>query len=578
MTVDMDTDLSSLVEVEQLRSMNAELVERFEYLAESIAQLEVDADNVGWRRMVASAQNEFSEDGLRRIVEACQVVGLKNPLLSQALKIRAAYTWAQGVTITAVDSRVDKVVQDFINAEANQVALFGPEAAVGRDVDSGKTGNIFIAAFTDPYDGSVELVTIPFLEIGRTIRNPDNRLEPWFYRHDVTADDLHPMTGHLTTTQRQVWHPAIGDHPKRPRVDSIAGKPVLWDAPVLHMAEDRPDGWCYGIPVAYSAVDWAIAYKDFLSDWATYMKALSRIAWRLTGPGRKQAAARAALAAAPALDPFTGEAQFAGATATLGMDQKLEAIPKAGASLDSNSGFPLANMVAVGIGIPVTTLLGDPSRGDRSAADNLDRPTELRMQNHQKWWGAGYKRLIDHAIDSSVRAPKGHLRGSIVRDHRGRETVILANNRDRTVRIHFPDLDDITPSAWIDAIVKADQSGKVPPLVITALLADTLGWADVASAVAEMTGTDGKFKPADGSQLALELDLMKAQIEQMKAGAAAAKNPTIPGRDNRNPDAPAENPNDPDPSGADPAESPTKARNRARTTRGGNSGRTQADD
>lgn len=538
---------------------------------ESIADLEAATDSLGWRRIAATGQHEFSEMGLRRIVLVCQLVALKNPLLKRGLALRAAYTWGQGVDITAPDPRVDKVIQDFVADQRNQDALFGPSARVGRDFSSGTDGNLFIACYTRPLTGRVQVRTVPFLEIGRVIHNPDDRLDAWFYRRDFTLDSV-DQYGFVTSETRYVWHPAIGQHPGRPKLAWLESpdRRVQWDAPMLHICEERPDGWTYGVPVAYAAVDWAIAYKEFLSDWAIYMKALSQFAWRQTGPGRKQARALAQLASVPSVvDPATGEPMARiGATAQLGLDQTLEAIPKTGATIDANSGAPLANMVAAAIGFPVTMLLGDPSKGDRSAAENLDRPTELLMELHQKWWADAYRQIFEHVIDSSVRAPKGHLRGKVTRDDDGREVITLANGRSRTVQVNFADLDDISPAALVDAIVKANETGVFGPLEILRMLAEALNHPDPDAVVAAMTGEDGNFSPPPGSKVALDMELLRVNIDAAKAAAKAgvtapalAAPPSTRGTTQKSTDA--ENPNDPAPEDPDPAESPTKAKNRA---------------
>lgn len=569
-----ERELSFLVD--QAHETNAEL-------NESLARLEqIDRDNVGWNRMLAQGQHEYTEDGLKRIAAMCQLMAIRNPLIKRALDLRAAYTWGQGVEVKAVDTRVDKVIQDFIADEANQEALFGPTAQVGRDVSVGTDANIFIACYTDPRDGRVEVRTIPFTEVGRVIRNPEDRIDVWFVRHDTTYDSI-GADGQIMSKSLSVWHPTLGDHPRRPKPGyftsgGIEGWEIQWDAPVLHMAENRPDGWTFGVPIAYPALDWAMAYKDFLSDWATLMKSLSRIAWRQTGPGRKQAAVRAAISAAPGLDPVSGEPLLAGGTAILGMDQRLEAVSKSGATLDAHSGDPLVNMIAAPFGFPVTMLLGDPSRGDRSAAENLDRPTELMIQLHQAWWAAGYARLFQYVLDASAKAPDGHLRmARIERDKRGREKVILANNRDRTVRVTFPDLDDITPAALVDALVKADQTGKVGPLTIARMLLVALNHPDPDAALAEVTSDSGEFKPAAGTQLALDMETQKATIASIKAGAAAAPaSPSTQGTTQKQTDA--HNPADPNPAAPAPAESPVKAKNRAQrapTQKGATDGRTQ---
>ncbi len=468
-------------------------------LLESIAELEQDSASGEWMRLSTQGREEFSAEGLRRIVTVCQILAIKSPLIARACQLRASYTWGQGCTITAKDPRVDKVVQEFISDEANQAAWFSPSARVRMDRAAATDDNLWIAAFTDPMSGFVTLATVPHLQIGAVIRNPENRSDPWFYRVDSMGGDFDARSGLIQERNVSVWHPAMGRyHPGRPRVPRIGDWPVRWDAPMLHAAEHRPDGWTFGVPITYTAADYAMAYRDFLGDLATLARALSRFAWKQTGPGRKQAAARAALAAPPTLDPQTGNPLFAGATAMLGPDQRLESVSKAGAMIDKDTGSVFVNMVAAPFGFPVTMLLGDPSRGDRSAADNLDRPTELGIELHQDWCRANDLTLIHYAIDAAALAPMGptgRLRGKIVRGPAGRERVVLANDRDRTVTMSFPSLDDITPAAFVDAIVKGAQTGTMHPFLTLEMLAKALPeFPDVERAKALVTDDAGEFK------------------------------------------------------------------------------------
>lgn len=559
----MDADLNEINVVENLRQENAYLNSDVALLRESIAELELATESIGWRRIIGEGLLEFSESGLRRIVLVCQLVALKNPLLKRALWLRAAYVFGQGVDIDAPDPRVAKVIADFVALRSSQDTLFGAAARVGRDVSSGTDGNLFIACFTAPRTGTVTIRTVPYLEIGRTIHNPQDRNDPWFYRHDGTVDALDDR-GNLSVQTVHTWYPAIGDHPGRPKLPWIESEDriVRWDAPMLHIAEDKPDGWTYGVPVAYAAVDWAIAYKNFLTDWATYMKSMARYAYRSVTPARNKSAVAMAIRKAPGSDPLTAEPFYAGATAVLSPDSKLEAIPKTGASIDSDSASPLANMIAVAFGFPVTLLLGDPSKSNRSGSDAFDHTTGLSMKLHQDWWGQAYTRIFDHVIDSSVKAPLGYLRGKVTRDADGNELVVLANGRDRTVAVHWPNIGDITPAALVDAIVKADQTGTVPQLVTAKMLLQALGCADPDAVLATVTGPNGEYQPPAGSKAALELELLRAQLTALKKAALVPQPVPIDNVDVKD-DAVAENPDDPSPHAPDPATSPKRVRNRA---------------
>src|SRR5690606_14422211 len=180
--------------------------------------------------------------------------------------------------------------------------------------------------------------------------------------------------------------------------------PVRWDAPVVHVKVNALSGWKFGIGDAYAAIDWARAYKDFLSDWATLVRSLSRFAWRLTARGSKQAAAKARLAAAPVRDG--ADPAHAGATAIQSPDMMLEAIPKTGATIDSESGRPLAAMVAAALDVPVTMLLGDPGLvGARATAETLNTPTENMAAGRRAVWEEAIVAIVRHVILSRIRAP-----------------------------------------------------------------------------------------------------------------------------------------------------------------------------
>jgi hypothetical protein len=254
------------------------------------------------------------------------------------------------------------------------------------------------------------------------------------------------------------------------------------------------------VPDAYAAIDWARADNEFLEDWARLSRALSRFAWRTTTRGRDSARVRAAVAAAPTVDPITGQALAAGATAVMRPDQTLEAIPKTGATIDSESGRPMAAMVAAGLDVSVVALLGDPgTTGARATAETLDKPTHLMASTRRGLWTGALQRIFTYVIDQAVIAPQGPLRGTVSRDPvTGAVTVVLAGDTEGTVDVSWPSLDeDAAVDVLVRAIAMADQTDKVPPLVIARLLLEALGVADVDEVLEDLVDEDGNFLPPE---------------------------------------------------------------------------------
>lgn len=476
-----------------------------ELLQESISELEAALDDSGWTRLAALGQVEFSRQGLTKIAALCELMAIKNPLIKRGLGLRFFYVWGDGVAIAsratgptpanAAMQDVNAVVQAFLDDDTHKRVLSGPTGHAALERSLGTQGNVFLALWTSPLTGKVTARDVPFLEVDDIISNPDDRAEPWFYKRVWNETRIDPATGATSTTTRTSFHPALGYWPaSRPK--RFGQAEVVWDAPIVHVKGDTVAGWKFGVPDSYSGIDWARAYKGFLEDWATLVKSLSRFAWRATAPGQKQSRLRAALAAAPATDPATGAPITSGSVAALPPGFGLEAIPKSGATIDSESGRPLAAMVAAGLDVPVTMLLGDPgTTGARATAETLDRPTELMAQARRALWTEAWQRILGYVIDQAVIAPQGPLKGVITRDG-DRLVVALAGDTPSTVDVVWPDLDDdVDVEKLVKAITAADQTDKIPPLTIARLLLQALGVADIDEVLDELTDDDGNWLP-----------------------------------------------------------------------------------
>lgn len=515
---------------EQVRAERAMV----DHLTESIADLEARMYEPGWQRLTAQADQEFSRAGLKQITAVCRVMAAKNPLIKRGLSLRQAYVWGD-VEISARDRKVNQVVQEFNDDPGNRRTFTGPGAREELERALGTDGNVFLAAFTNPRTGRVQVRVLPWDEITHVITNPEDASEPWFYRRQWWA---RRSTGSgVVDEPRVTYYPAMSHQPTaRPRTiaDQVTGGevPVQWDAPTVHIAVNRLSGWQFGLPDAYAAIDWAHAYRDFLGDWATLIKSLSRFAWKLTSKGSKQAAAKAKLAAAPSRNPATGEANHAGATASLPPGMALEAIPKSGATIDSESGRPLAAMVAAALDVPVTMLLGDPGvTGARATAETLDTPTEMMAEQRRRIWTEAMRAIYRHVIASSVKASDGLLKGTVTQNGTGGEQLRIRGRAEPTVDIVWPDVDEVAPATLVDAITKADQTSYLPPLVVARLLLQALGVRDTDEILNQMTGPDGEYVPPSVSAGQAAVDAFRrgedpaAVLAGQQAGQPAPPDP-----------------------------------------------------
>ena len=169
---------------EQLDTLTEQLhaeVAQNDWLAESLAELELAIDDEGWARLSLETEWEFSRDGLDRIVALSRLNAIKNPLIRRAVHVKANYVFGQGVEISARDDAVNDVVQAFLDDPGNQAELFSASSRQSKDRALTTDGNVVFVLFPNELTGHLSVRSVPVEEIRDVIANPNDRKEPWFY-------------------------------------------------------------------------------------------------------------------------------------------------------------------------------------------------------------------------------------------------------------------------------------------------------------------------------------------------------------------------------------------------------------
>lgn len=495
---------TSTLQVAHLEEQLGASMNELEVLRESLADVELAYEDRGWMRLSLEAELELSAAGRQQIRRLCRVMAVVNPLAKRGLSLRKAYVWGQGVAITVRDQSdsgqdVNAVVTSFLEDPGTVKALSGSQAHEEMEQRLYTDGEGALALFTNGVTGRVSPRWIPIEQINDIITDPQDAETHWYYRRDYTERVL-TVGGDLVEQLRTVYYPALGYDPQaanRPRY--INGAEVMWNAPVRMVSVNRPTGADRGIPDSFAAIAYARSYKEFLEQWATLMKALARFAWQTKTRGDRTKQAAAKIAAAPTTDARGANQAGVGAHVVTDPTTTLEAIPKTGATLDAESGRPLAAMVAAALDVPVTMLLGDPGvTGARAVADTLDQPMELAMNLRRELWSGFLRDVLNYVIDWAVRAPQGPLKGRITRDPGAdRVTVLLPDEDDRTIDIAWPDFDSTPVDTLVTAIVEADSTLKMPPIVTLRLLLQALKVRDIDEVLDSVTDDEGNFVPPD---------------------------------------------------------------------------------
>lgn len=475
------------------------------YLSERLLELELALENQDWTRMTWESGQEFSREGLRRIAELSRLMYLKNPLIRRGVRVQADYVFAQGVTIRCIDPAVNEFLQEFIDDERNQVGLFGHEVLLSKERSLQIHGNLFLTLFTDRLTGRVVMRTIPATQVEAIIADPQDQQTPWYYKRSWNEQQFDVGSGLSVPVPRQAYYPDWRYMPRaKPR--TIGGLPVMWDAPVYHVAVGGLDDMQFGVSESYSGLDWAKAYKSFLEDWATITRAYSRFAFNLTtkGGARGVAAAKAALGTTygnGGVGIETNPPPVTGATFIAGEGTKIDPIRTSGATTKMDDGRRLLLMVAASQGLP-ETFYGDVSVGTLATAESLDRPTELSFSSRQQLWKTILRAVCRYALSVMVRAPRSALQGTVEIKDDGTPKIMVRNVDGDMVApdiiVEFPPLIEHSTVDMIDAIAKA--APLLPDArLIASLMLSALGVADIDEVLERMfpPGSEEPVPPAE---------------------------------------------------------------------------------
>lgn len=461
-------------------------------LQERLAALELALESDGWRLFTMQTDQEFSREGLRVITELCRVMYLKNPLIKRSVDIKRLYVWGQGWSAKAADPDVQAVLTAFLDDKKNQAELTSHAARMQKELERQTDGNLFLVFFTNAATGRVRVRSIVFDEIDSIICNPEDAKDPWYYFRSWTEQRTDLSTGTMEMVRREAYYPDWRYNPiNKPK--TIGRYPVLWDSPVHHVKTGGFSNWRFGCSEVYASIDWARAYKEFLEDWASIVRAYRRFAFQLSTPGGKSAiaAAKAKLGttygnAGTAAE--TNPSPVVGSTFVSSPDVNITPIRTSGATVAAEDGRRLLLMVAAATGLP-ETFFGDVSVGTLATAESLDRPTELMMRDLQTLWADIYLDIFEYVLLQAAKAPSGLLRGlvTVMTERDGDELVERVDwgDLDAHIDIDFPPIRSEGIDSRVTAVIKAatldgkQLAGTLDMVTVTRLLLIALGEDDV---------------------------------------------------------------------------------------------------
>jgi phage portal protein, SPP1 gp6-like len=506
-----------------------------ELLQERIAELELALDDVGYERIGDSNfDKQFTKASIDKIAAMARVYWLKNPLIKRAVATQANYVFGQGVDVVAADEDVQTVVDAFMEDSKNRAELTGEQAMLTKETELQVTSNLFFTFFTDPLNGATRVRTIPLSEITRIIYNPDDSKEPWYYYRQWQQPK---EAGSQKYEMHQAMYPDINYMPKGGLPKHFNGIEVMALNPVYHVKTNCLSDMEYGVSEIYAAIDWAKAYKDFLEDWYTIVKSLSKFAWKATSKSGATGMAQAKQVLEGAINggsnPMNSDLPGQAAQVWMSSDNfDLAPMPKSGATVAVDDGRRALLMVCAATGI-YEHYFGDPSTGNLATAKAMEQPMLLMFQERQELWTDVFNTILGYVVNQSALKPGGKLRGVMSFNDYG-ESYVDMGDTDRSVDVKFPPILQEDVNERIDAIVKSvTLSGQTPANTIDLKTATT----QMLTALGEDTDIVDKLFPDDPKswdevedekqQKALEIAMGQQSAADQQAAQAAKASKAI---------------------------------------------------
>lgn len=475
------------------RTPDRELSAALVTLNEALGRMsELVADEKGWSLITGAGDEGMPFQMRQEKAAAAEIAVAANPLIKRGVNLRSAYIWGLGVTVTIRDEAstgqdIQAVLTEFQNDPGN-AALWAIDEQIQRERELATVGEVWLALPTVKKTGRVRVRPLPAREMTAILTDPEDRYTDWFYLREYTLNKtlhrtLYPALGYQPAVQGKALTAEMAARLNRA---DLSGTEIRWDAPVRALIVNRLGR--RGLGDVFASLPSADAYIAFLEAWHKLMLSLARFVWRAkTRPDKAQKVAQQILEAE--------QRRMIGGTTIEDPATGVEAINKSGATFDADSGRPLAGMVAAGLGLPVTMLLADPGvTGARAVAETLDEPTELEFGVRRRMWSRVISDIVGWVIDSKVRA--GKLKGTETRDG-DRLVVTLPENDVRTVVVDWPEFSSTPVETAVKAIVEAQQTDTMPPLVVLRLLLKALDVEDADEILTMVTDKAGNFIPLD---------------------------------------------------------------------------------
>lgn len=360
-----------------------------EILAESLADLAMRWENIGWESLNSFDNSSTGPDlaTIKKFSKVSTDAVPQNPMLKRALDARAFYVFGQGLDFRDVKPKAQKI----IDSPVGKRAVFGQAGRLKLLTQMFTCGNVFLLS-----NGRGDFINVPLEQISNVATDPDAADQIWYVQRQWTKFD---GSANPKTVKRWYRTQMFSGTSKR----SIADVPVDGTWVMLIDQVNKQPGWTWGIPDTVSAMKYVQMYADYLSDSYLQNKAYTKLLGKITGSVNEKIASNTAAQVYSA-----GQSHNPGFVG-LGSGQDLSMFNKGNNSVNFDNARPLLAQVAAALGVSLVLISSDPGTGGGSygTAQTLDMPTLLFMRNEQERWKEFMQDTLIHlgSPNASVEFP-----------------------------------------------------------------------------------------------------------------------------------------------------------------------------
>lgn len=366
--------------IEEYNNDKASMAAQMEFLTEALSEKILQMENQGWVSLDGVSTTTDDETGgptldfLRDVSDRLRPLAAENALFSRGAQLRNSYIFGRGMSFVNTDkSRVKKALNE---DRHNKAMMFSVEAYEMAN----------LALFCDGAFMTIRNLTtnrftlLPLAQVTGTVTNPDDAMDIWYVQRSWSQNGKQVVKWLPTSRVQTPIKTSISEDGKSVAVDK--------NVRVYIKHTKRQVGWTWGVPDAFPAYFWAMAYSGALQDNAKLLNALSRFAWKTTS------ANKAMVAATKTRVEEVGTGSIGGTAMSAGGDLSSVGVPSAQVNFGSSQ--PLAALVAASFGVPVIALISSPGAtgGSYGAAQTLDIPTSKGFEIVQNAWSGFYDEIL----------------------------------------------------------------------------------------------------------------------------------------------------------------------------------------